>query len=75
MAQIVIRDLSAETIEKLKDHSAKLEVSLEDYVCQILIEEAGNSTYKVDIVDIFRHYFGPEHGIDLNLPKHNRGLK
>ncbi len=74
MASITIRDLPDKTKELLRMRAAKAGVSLEAYVRHILQKASlANEFTSADIAQIAEKYFGPEHGVTLDLPE--RGTK
>jgi len=69
MANITIRDLPDKTKEMLRIHAAQAGVSLEAYVRHILQKASISNTFEpVNILDTAEKYFGPEKGIELELP-------
>ena len=66
MGNISIRKLDEGTLTALKFRAAKHGVSMEEEVRQILKTAVAAPER---ITDIARRYFGPEHGIDLELPE------
>ncbi len=70
MASITIRNLPDKTKETLRIHAAQSGVSLESYVRQILRKASGaNGLKPVSILDMAERYFGPKHGVNIELPK------
>lgn len=69
MANITIRDLPGPTKESLRVQAAKSGISLEAYARHIL-QKASRSDFflQPNIVDLASKYFGPKHGVDLDLP-------
>ena len=74
MANITVRDLPDKTKETLRIHAAQAGISLEAYVRHILQTASSSNDFKPDnILDIAAKYFGPQNGLELDLPK--RGSK
>lgn len=67
MAQIIVRNLSDETKEKLRVQAAEQGVSLEAYIRDVLKNAAANVTQGTDITKTFQRYFGKRHGVNLTL--------
>lgn len=74
MANITIRDLPDKTKETLRVHAAQAGISLEAYTRHILQKASRSGKFKpVSILEVADRYFGPKHGIEIELPK--RGSK
>jgi plasmid stability protein len=69
MASITIRQLPAGTKEHLRVQAARAGLSLEAYVRQILQRTAlGEDAGGPDLVSLAQQCFGPENGVELELP-------
>ena len=74
MASITVRELPNQTKEKLRVQAAQSGVSLEAYVRQVLLRaSAEGGTPGPDVASLARKYFGPEHGVELDLPSRGSG--
>ena len=70
MARITIRDIPERTKEVLRLRAAEQYLSLEAYVCRLLEAAAESDCPKpVSLPDLAQKYFGPEIGVDLELPE------
>ena len=70
MASITIRNLPDQSKESLRVQAAKNGISLEAYVRKILEEASGlEPDKKINILELAQGYFGPQGGVDLELPK------
>jgi len=67
MADISIRKLEAETVALLRERAARHGVSMEEEVRRILRATVGGQE---PISLITSELFGPEHGVELELPEH-----
>ena len=69
MMSITIRRLPEPTKEKLRIQAARAGLSLEGYSRQILqTASEGSSPEQVNLAELSRTCFGPENGIELDLP-------
>jgi len=70
MASITIRNLPDATKDTLRVRAAERGISLEAYVRNLLQEESARaSTGPLALADSARNFFGPKHGVDLELPR------
>ncbi|MBX3180961.1 MAG: plasmid stabilization protein [Candidatus Hydrogenedentes bacterium] len=70
MASITIRNLPDNTKETLRVRAAERGVSLEAYVRNLLQEELARAPDRpFALADAARSFFGPKHGVDLELPR------
>lgn len=67
MASITIRRLDDQLKRRLKHRAAEHGCSMEEEARKILRESLGG-VQEVSAADIFRELFGPEHGVELDLP-------
>jgi len=67
MASLSVRQLDEEVYDRLRDRAAQHGVSMEEEVRQIL-KRAVAAPERVGAA--FRRLFGPENGVDLELPVH-----
>ncbi len=65
MGSISVRKLDDEILKALRLRAAEQGISMEEEIRRIL-ERAVATPER--ITDVARRYFGPEHGIDLELP-------
>ena len=65
MANLSIRRIDEEVYERLQQRAAKRGVSMEEEVRTILRSAVGGPDR---LSDLARECFGPEHGIELELP-------
>lgn len=69
MASITIRDLPDKTKEALRVHAARSGVSLEAYTRHILKQASeADLAQPINILTLAEKYFGPGHGVELDLP-------
>lgn len=70
MTSITIRKLPADTKERLRVRAAEHGRSMEAEARAIL-QTALNTALppQVTFTEVMREYFGPEHGVDLELPR------
>lgn len=66
MASLSVRKLDEETYKRLRIQAARHQVSMEAEVRRILSEAVAP---KRQLGDLFVEQFGPDSGIDLELPK------
>ncbi|MDA0787868.1 MAG: hypothetical protein O2780_00245 [Proteobacteria bacterium] len=66
MAGLSVRKLDDETLLRLRIRAAKHGVSMEEEARRIL-RDAVSAPERLG--DLARHIFGPEHGVDLQLPE------
>ena len=66
MASLSIRKLKAETLSRLRIRAAKHGVSMEEEARRILKKAVSAPDY---LGDLAIRIFGPEHGVDLQLPE------
>lgn len=64
MANISIRKLEDHIYHQLRIRAAKHGVSMEEEVRQIICHAVSTSSR---VSEVFRKYFGPEHGVNLDL--------
>ena len=65
MANISVRKLDEQVYSQLRIRAAQHGVSMEEEARQIISQVVSAPTR---MSDVFRKYFGQEHGIDLELP-------
>lgn len=68
MANLSIRKLDDKVVEKLRNRATQHGVSMEEEVRRIIEQAVSNP---VRLGDLALQYFGKEHGLDLELPRHN----
>jgi len=69
MANLTIRDLPDSAKEALRVSAAKAGISLESYARGILQEASRHRfTQPVNLLKLAKEYFGPENGVELELP-------
>lgn len=68
MAGISVRKLDEDTIRRLQERAASHGVSMEEEVRRIL-QRAVSGPERVG--DLALEIFGPEHGVELQLPDHD----
>ena len=69
MASITIRNLDDDIRTRLRVRAASNGHSMEEEVRQILRKAVGRAKRSRDLTSIIRSYFGPEGGVDLELPE------
>ncbi len=69
MASITIRNLNDDIRTRLRVRAAGNGHSMEEEVRQILGKAVRRAERTRDLTSIVRSYFGPENGIDLELPE------
>ena len=75
MASITIRNLDDEVKMRLRVRAAEHHRSMEEEARLILREAVGRKPSSRNLVEITRSYFGPENGVDLELPPRGPGRK
>ena len=68
MASITIRNLDDDIRTRLLVRAAGNGRSMEEEVRQILRKAVGRAESTRDLTSIIRSHFGPENGVDLELP-------
>ena len=69
MASITIRNLDDDIRTRLRVRAAGNGHSMEEEVRQILRRAVGRAKRSRDLATIIRSHFGPEGGVDLELPE------
>lgn len=69
MASITIRKLDDDIRTRLRVRAAGNGRSMEEEVRQILRRAVGRGDSSRDLTSIIRSYFGPEDGVELELPE------
>ena len=69
MASITIRNLDDDIRTRLRVRSAGNGRSMEEEVRRILRRAVGREERSRDLTSIIRSHFGPENGVDLELPE------
>ena len=69
MASITIRNLDDDIRTRLRVRAAGNGRSMEEEVRRILRRAAGRAERSRDLTSIVRSHFGPENGVDLELPE------
>ena len=67
MASLSVRQLDEETVARLRARAASHGVSMEEEARRIL-REAVSAPERLG--DLTLQFFGPRHGVDLELPEH-----
>ena len=73
MASITIRNLDDDVKTRLRVRAAEHHRSMEEEVRLILRDAVGRKPSSRNLVSIVRSHFGPENGVDLELPPRERG--
>ena len=73
MASITIRNLDDEVKTRLRVRAAEHHRSMEEEVRLILREAMGRKPSSRNLAEITQAYFGPENGVDLELPPRSPG--
>lgn len=68
MASITIRNLDDDVKSRLRVRAAGNGRSMEEEARLILGEAVERKRQARDLARVFRSYFGPENGVDLDLP-------
>ena len=68
MASITIRKLDSEVKTRLRVRAAGNGRSMEEEARVILREAVGSKPRTQDLLSIVRKHFGPDNGVDLELP-------
>ena len=69
MASITIRNLDDDIRTRLRVRAAGNGRSMEEEVRRILRRAVGRAERSGDLTSIIRSHFGPEDGVDLDLPE------
>ena len=72
MASITIRNLDDDIRTRLRVRAAGNGRSMEEEVRQILRSAVGRAERSRDLTSIIRSHFGPEYGVDLELPERDQ---
>ena len=73
MASITIRNLDDEVKTRLRMRAAEHHRSMEEEARVILREAVGRKPSSRNLAEITRAYFGPDNGVDLELPSRGPG--
>lgn len=73
MASITIRNLDDEVKTLLRVRAAEHHRSMEEEVRLILRDAMGRKPSSRNLAEITQAYFGPENGVDLELPPRGPG--
>jgi antitoxin FitA len=73
MASITVRNLEPALKEQLRVRAARRGRSMEEEARHILRDAIEGQEPEEHLVDVFGELFGPEHGVDLQLPPRERG--
>lgn len=68
MASITVRNLDDEVKDRLRIRAAENKRSMAEEVRMILRDAVKSESSNLTLLDIARKYFGPENGVDLELP-------
>ena len=70
MPSLLIRNVDAALHTRLKEHAAAHHHSLEEEARELLRTAVARQATapRENIVDLARRFFGPEHGVDLDIP-------
>ena len=73
MASITIRNLDDDVKTRLRVRAAEHHRSMEEEVRLILREAVGRKADSRNLANIVRSHFGPDNGVDLELPPRAAG--
>lgn len=73
MASITIRNLDDDVKTRLRVRAAEHQRSMEEEARLILRDAVGCKPTRRNLVEIVRSHFGPENGVDLELPPRGPG--
>ena len=73
MASITIRNLDDDVKTRLRVRAAEHHRSMEEEARLILRDAVGCKADPSNLVDIVRSHFGPDNGVDLELPPREPG--
>jgi antitoxin FitA len=73
VASIIVRNLDPALKEQLRVRAARLGRSMEEEVRRILHDSVMEPEHEGHLVDAFAELFGPEHGVELELPPREPG--
>lgn len=73
MASITIRNLDDDVKTRLRVRAAEHHRSMEEEARLILRDAVGSKPNRRNLVEIVRSHFGPENGVDLELPPRGPG--
>ena len=66
---LIVRNLDPRDKSWLKREARLSGVSMEEYVRRLIREKRANGETKPKLSEVFAHYFGEEHGIDIPVPQ------
>ena len=75
MASITIRNLDDDVKTRLRVRAAEHHRSMEEEARVILSEAVDHNPSSRNLADITRSWFGPDNGVDLELPSRGPGRK
>ena len=73
IASITIRNLDDEVKTRLRVRAAEHNRSMEEEAQLILTEAVGRKPGSRNLADITRAWFGPDNGVELDLPRRGPG--
>ena len=73
LASITIRNLDDDVKTRLRVRAAQHHRSMEEEARSILREAVGRKPSSRNLAEITRSYFGPDNGVDLELPPRGPG--
>ena len=73
MASITIRNLDDDVKSRLRVQAADNGRSMEEEARLILRDAVGRKPSSRNLASIIRSYFGPDNGVDLELPSRDSG--
>ncbi len=65
---ITVRDIDPKDRAWVQREARRVGISMEEFVRRIIHEKRARAERRTKSSDAFRHYFGPEHGVELLLP-------
>ena len=64
-----VRDIDPNDRAWVRREACLADISMEEFVRRIIREKRAKAGCRAKPSDAFRHYFGPEHGVELWLPR------
>ena len=67
-AAMTVRDIDPRDKAWVQREARLVDISTEEFIRRVIREKRARAERRAKPSDAFRHYFGPEHGVELLLP-------